>query len=270
VARILVPLGFEFSDLALPRRLYVAWSKRLISVHWALTLGIFGAAALALASPAIPETPESAQIIQNYLAASQAHQGSLRGASMEVDIDASVPQLKKQGKLHALRNISKLGQITYKILGFQGDNTIKKEVIARYLSAEQQSQGDERMAVTPDNYKFKYKGKQTLQSGGKVFVFQLVPRKKAVGLFKGEVWLDAETYLPMLEKGRFVKNPTVFFRNVDFERDYRIENGMSIPQHMNSVIETRVVGKVELNISYTNFEPESVEPADPLLSTFLE
>lgn len=239
-------------------------------MNWALAPVLFGVGVIAIAGPAIPESPESALIIQNYLTASQAHRASLRGASMEVDIDASVPQLKKQGKLHALRNISKLGQITYKVLGFQGDNTIKTEVIARYLSAEKQSQGDDTMSVTPGNYKFKYKGRQTLQTGGKVYVFQVAPRKKAVGLFKGEMWLDAGTYLPILEKGRLVKNPTVFFRNVDFERAYRIENGISIPEHMNSVIETRLVGKVELNVSYSNFEPESIEPVDPLLSTFLK
>lgn len=231
---------------------------------------VLGSVAL-LAAASVPDldTPESAQIIQNYLSASQAHRESLRGASMEVDIDASIPQLKKQGKLHALRNISKLGQITYKVLGFQGDNTIKKEVIARFLEAEKQSQGDDSMAVTPDNYKFKFKGKQTLQSGGKVYVFQIAPRKKAVGLFKGEVWLDATTFLPILEKGRMVKNPTVFFRKVDFERAYRIENGVSIPERMNSVIDTRLVGKVELNVSYSNFEPDSIEPAEPPLATFL-
>lgn len=240
-------------------------------MYWALSL-IIACSVAALAPASVPDldSPESAQIIQNYLSASQAHQDSLRGASMEVEIEASIPELKKRGKLHALRNISKLGQITYKVLGFQGDNTIKKEVIARFLSAEQQSQGDNSMAMTPDNYKFRFKGEQALQAGGKVYVFQLTPRKKAVGLFKGEVWLDAATYLPVLEKGRMVKNPTVFFRKVDFERAYSIQNGIAIPQHMNSVIDTRLVGKVELNVSYTNFEPESMEPAEPLLSTFLE
>lgn len=267
---ILVPCGLVMAQPGAVDLFVLGMEYRLKSVSWALSLVLVGSVfPLAVAGEADSDSPESAQIIQNYLTASLAHQDSLRGASMEVDIDASVPELKKQGKLHALRNISKLGQITYKVLGFQGDNTIKKEVIARYLSAEQQSQGDDTLAVTPNNYKFKYKGKQTLQSGGKVYVFQLVPHKKSVGLFKGEVWLDAATYLPILEKGRFVKNPTFFFRKVDFERAYRIENGISIPQRMNSVIDTRLVGKVELNVSYTNFVQESVEPTDQLLNTFL-
>ena len=61
---------------------------------------------------------------------------SLDGASMEVDIDASLPKLKKHGRLHALRRISPLGRITYERLQFEGDGTVKNEVIARYLTAE--------------------------------------------------------------------------------------------------------------------------------------
>lgn len=228
------------------------------SIAFALVLGLVSSAVPVLAFDGGPnaDSPESAAIIQNYLNASQAHQSSLEGASMEVDIDASVPHLKKHGKLHALRNISKLGKITYKVLGFQGDNTVKQEVIARYLSAEQDSQKYQGISVSPENYKFKFKGRQQLSTGGSVYVFALSPRKKAVGLFKGELWLDQETFLPVLEKGRLVKNPSIFFKKVEFERDYRIDNGVSIPIRMSSVIDCRLVGKVELNVNYSNFEPD--------------
>ncbi len=199
-------------------------------------------------------TGTSAVIINKYLQATQAHEDTLRGASMQVDIDATVPKLKEQGKLKALRNISKVGQITYRVLSFQGDKTIKQEVIARYLSAEQQAQSDNRLAINPANYKFKFKGERQLAKGGGVYVFQLAPRAKRVGLFRGEMWLDASTYLPVYEKGRFVKNPSVFFRRVDFERAYLIRNGMAIPQSVNSTIDTRLIGVVQLNVSYSKFE----------------
>jgi hypothetical protein len=68
---------------------------------------------------------ESSVILNKYVQATQGHEGDLRGASMDVDIDASVPKLKEHGKLRALRKISKVGQITYRVLGFQGDNTKK-------------------------------------------------------------------------------------------------------------------------------------------------
>lgn len=199
-------------------------------------------------------TGASADIISKYLQATQAHEDTLRGASMQVDIDASVPKLKEQGKLKALRTISKVGQITYRVISFQGDHTIEQQVIARYLSAERQAQSDNKLAITPANYKFKFKGERQLAKGGNVFVFQLIPRAKRVGLFRGEIWLDSSTYLPVFERGRLVKNPTVFFRRVDFERAYSIRDGIAIPERVSSTIDTRLIGVVQLNVSYSNFE----------------
>jgi hypothetical protein len=192
----------------------------------------------------------SGTIINKYLEATKLQSG-IQGRAMEVNIDASVPRLNEHGKLRALRKISKVGLITYRVLGFQGDNTVKKEVIARYLQAEQQSQGDLSLAISPVNYKFHSRGVKN-EHGEDVYVFQVSPRKKRVGLFKGEIWLDATSYLPVLEKGRLVKNPSVFFKKVDFERAFAIQNGVSVPARMNSTIDTRLVGKVELNISYSN------------------
>jgi hypothetical protein len=173
---------------------------------------------------------------------------------MEVNIDANIPSLKKQGRLHALRKISQLGKITYKVLGFQGDDTIKSEVIARYLEAEQKSQDNQKLAITPANYKFKYKGLHKLQDGHRVYIVFLAPRRKEVGLFKGEMWLDASAYLPIMESGKFVKNPSVFFKKVEFVRDFSIQNGVAIPQHMESTIDARLVGKVNLSVDYSRFE----------------
>lgn len=195
----------------------------------------------------------SAAIINKYLQASQLQLEALNNASMEVNIDASVPKLKQHGRLRALRLISSVGRVTYRVLGFQGDNTVKSQVIGRYLEAEQQGQNDQRLNVTPANYKFKFKGARASADGSELYVFLLAPRKKRVGLFKGEMWLDARTYLPVLEKGRLVKNPSIFFKKVDFERDFAIQNGTAVPERMSSTIATRLVGKVELSISYSNF-----------------
>ena len=93
-----------------------------------------------------------------------------------------------------------------------------------------------------------------------MYVFALSPKKREAGLFKGEIWLDASTYLPVYEKGRFVKNPTIFFKRVDFERAFAIKDGKPLPQYMNSTITTRVVGKVELDVNYSNYAPVWMEP----------
>src|SRR5207302_8228991 len=112
--------------------------------------------------------------------------------------------------------------------------------------------GNNTLDVTPANYKFKYKGEWQFE-GKEAYLFSLSPRKNRVGLFKGELWTDAATYLPLYEKGRFVKNPSVFFKRVVFQRGFAIQNGIAIPRYMTSTIDMRVIGKVELTISYSNF-----------------
>lgn len=168
---------------------------------------------------------------------------------MEVDIDANIPRLKKSGRMQAWRFISRLGQITYRVLRFEGDNTVKKDVIARYLAAEQEArkQYPAALAITPDNYRFKYKG-TTDYAGRTAYVFHLTPKQKRVGLFKGEIWIDAESYLPLREWGEMVKNPSVFLKNVYFVRDYYIQDGLAVPRRILSDVNTRLVGRVHLTI----------------------
>ena len=134
--------------------------------------------------------------VERYLEASKTQKEALRGVQMEVSLDARLPRLEKRGRLRALRTISKLGMITYKALGFSGDNMIKNQVIARYLDGESQTR--EASAITRANYKFKYKGQMSWMDG-RCCVLQVTPRKKVVGLFRGEIWLDAETAMPVRE-----------------------------------------------------------------------
>jgi len=192
-------------------------------------------------------------VVQNYWAASAGQERALHGASMEVDIQASLPKLKKQGHLQALRRISRLGRVSYEALRFEGDNSVKKHVIARYLAAEAEAQADgaPSLAVTPANYKFKYNG--PLQDGDrKVEVFRVTPRRKMVGMFKGEIWIDAATFLCVRESGRLVKVPSLFLKKVEFVKEFEIQGGVSVPRQIHSTVETRLVGPAVLTVDFRN------------------
>jgi hypothetical protein len=197
-------------------------------------------------------------IVENYCTAAQAQAEAVRGASMDVEIDASLPKLKKHGKLHALRHISPLGFIRYEKAQFEGDGIVNKEIISRYLTAEVEAQKQQSplLAVTPLNYKFKYKGVDRT-TGRDVYVFAVSPREKREGLFKGEVWVDARTFLKVQESGYLVKNPSMFLKKVAFIRKYEIRDGISVPRQVQSVADVRFVGKAELTIDFSNF---SIDP----------
>lgn len=221
---------------------------------------VFTAPALLMAAV---EDDANLPIIAQYQSATKTQQAALRGVQMNVAIDAKLPKLEKQGKLIALRTISTLGKIGYKILGFQGDATIKQDVIARFIQAEMEAAKGEDIAITPANYKFRHKGSME-QNGVRTEMFQLTPKRKRVGLFKGDLWLDAKTGMPVRESGEFVKTPSVFLKKVQFVREYQLQDGVAIPKHLASTADVRVFGKAELNIDFTNFtKQESVaeEPA---------
>jgi hypothetical protein len=214
----------------------------------------------ASASASLTPTPWT-EVLDRYLAANREQQSRLHDSTMEVDIEASLPRLKKEGSLHALRQVTRLGQISYQAVRSAGDKMVRKDVIARYLSAETEASNGsvtlngkpESIAISPENYKFKYKGLSADASGRPVHVFQVNPRKKRVGLYKGELWVDAETYLPLRESGRLVRNPSVFLKKVEFVREYEIQDGLALPSKIESRVDTRVVGVAQLKIRFSNF-----------------
>ncbi len=219
-----------------------------------------------LFADADPMQEAGATIIQKYNEALIGQQSATRNIAMTVTIEGRIPRLKKAGTLNALRRISSLGHVTYKALGFQGDDMVKREVIARYMTAEQDATGAaasqvSNLAINPENYHFKYKG-VNYRDGRPVHLFELKPKAKRVGLFKGELWLDPETSLPVREQGQFVKNPSVFVKKMEFARDYQIENGVSLLKHMEAKTDTRLVGVAELAIDCNRVERTEEVPVE--------
>lgn len=230
------------------------------SARYVLITTLF--AALALPGASFEEDFQGGQpqeIIDRYVSQSQAQQQSLRGVQMDIDISADLPKMKRHGKLHALRSISRVGRITYDAIRFEGDNTVKKEVIARYLSAETEATKETSPPITPQYYKFRYRGLVN-REGQPVHLFSVSPRKKLAGTFKGELWLDKDTCLPLREAGRLVKNPSVFVRSFDFVRTYEIKDGIAIPKQTTGTVSTRLWGTAEMMIDFSNFtrlQPEA-------------
>ena len=81
-------------------------------------------------APSVPDT-----IVENYCAATRRQAELHPAASMEVEISGFIPKLKKYGQMHALRHITHVGRITYEALKFQGDDTVKRNVIASWPRA---------------------------------------------------------------------------------------------------------------------------------------
>lgn len=164
---------------------------------------------------------------------------------VEVEIEASLPHRAERGRVLAIRH----GAASYDVIRSEGDQTVKRQVIARYLAAAARGGAMEAsaVAVTPDNYKFRLVG--SVESGGTLsYVFDIVPRKKRVGLMEGQIWIDAATGIAVREYGRMVKSPSVFLRRIEVLRDTSIRNGAPYLRITRLMIDTRVAGPAELTI----------------------
>jgi hypothetical protein len=197
-------------------------------------------------APAVVSLDPAAMAFARYLA-SQAQAAPWSVES--IVIDASLPQSRKQGRLRAIRHLLPLGKPEYQVLEIEGDATVRRQVIARYLSAQIEAQAipAASIAITPANYKFTYKGPVNA-AGGVAYAFLIKPRKKLPGLIKGELWLDGETGAVVRQSGYLVKNPSIFVRRINVTRETLIRAGFADELTTYLSVDTRLVGRAELTI----------------------
>ena len=216
-----------------------------------LTVAVrYGVLALPLMAAAICSarvlTPSEA--LDLYLA----EQGNERPACSEsvfgVRIEASLPALKKHGTMTGFKRIAQPGQIAYRGLRFTGDNLVKNQIISRFIAHETdppKQAGD--VSVTPANYIFRF-DKEADYNGLTAYVFFLKPRRKRAWLFRGELWLNAETAAPLRVWGDLVKSPSVFIRSFRFVQDYQMVRGCTEPLRLVLTARTRFAGTAEMTV----------------------
>jgi len=166
-----------------------------------------------------------------------------------IEIDASLPKLEKQGRLRAIRRLLPRGRPEYQVLEIAGDQTVRQQVIVRYLSAEARVAAipASSVAITLANYKFRYKG--AVKTGGTIaYAFLITPRKNREGLIKGELWLDGETGAVVRQSGYSVKKPSIFVKRVFVTRETALRDGSAEMRVTHLSVDTRLVGRAELII----------------------
>jgi hypothetical protein len=108
------------------------------------------------------------------------------------------------------------------------------------------------MPITPKDYDFQVAAVMK-HEGTTTYVFDVKPKNKNVG-FRGEVWIDGNTGMPLREAGQ-VKSPNIILTNMRFARDYELLDGIAVVKHFESSTDVRLlgIGRAELNIDFSNF-----------------
>jgi hypothetical protein len=200
----------------------------------------------------------AALVFGKYLASIQERNPFTEGGPVGVEIEASLPGLGKQGRMQAVRQVGGSERSEYSEGQFDGDSTIKHQVIGRYLAAEGRAEElpYSSVAVTPANYKFRYVG--SVETGETaVYVFHVAPKKKRTGSVEGELWINSETGIAIHQAGRLVKRPSVFIRRIEFARDTKVRDGLPSTRVTRVVADTRMVGRAELTVTERPLQTEN-------------
>jgi hypothetical protein len=172
-------------------------------------------------------------------------------------IRAQLPDTSQYGEYEVQRHYSAPHTLAFKGLRFTGDAFVKTNVIIRLLQSEVdhvQKDDPSLNAISPANYKFSYKGTSQLE-GRLVHIYQLKPRQKRAGLFKGRIYVDAFTGSLVRAEGRPVKSPSLFIKKIDFVQDYADIGSFTFPVHIHSEATARIVGRAIVDIYQRDYQP---------------
>lgn len=172
-------------------------------------------------------------------------------------IRAQLPDTAQSGEYEVQRHYLAPRTLEFKAVRFTGDAFVKTNVITRLLQSEVdhvQKDDPALNAISPANYKFSNRGLSQIE-GRKVHVYQLKPRQKRAGLFKGRIYVNAYTGSLVRAEGRPVKSPSLFIKKIDFVQDYADIGRFTFPVHVHSEATARIVGRAIVDVYQRDYLP---------------
>ncbi|HEU5450946.1 MAG TPA: hypothetical protein VFU76_03120 [Terriglobales bacterium] len=219
------------------------------------------ASSAALPAPAIVEPSLSPEAALEVFQKRAARQSADLGAYTDwTTVEADLPATSQHGQFRLRRSFAAPNSLAFDAIKFVGDGFVKTNVITRLLQSEAQSvkKGEGAgTAMNADNYKFSYKGVDDLW-GQQVYVYQLKPREKRLGLFKGKIYLDMHSGRIRRAEGEMVKSPSFFVKKIRFTQDYAEFGDYSFPVHIHSQADTRIIGQAIVDIYHGDYRARSV------------
>jgi len=195
-----------------------------------------------------PQSRPESLAFARYLVSLEQHDPFTEVGPVAVLIESSLPHLFKGSELLAIRNMGENERSQYAILGIAGDGAAVDEVTTRYFALQEELENLplSSIQISPENYKFHLRGE--VKAGiGSAYVYDITPRKRRPGLFKGQIWIEAGTGAEVLISGR-LEGAHSIGSSVDFVRETKLDGpGYARVTHLTFTIP--VLGRSELVVT---------------------
>jgi hypothetical protein len=195
-----------------------------------------------------PQSRPESVAFTRYVASLKQQDPFTEAGPVAVLIEASLPHLYKDSQLLAIRRIGEDERSEYLILGIAGDGAAVDEVTTRYFALQEEIEKLPLSSsqISPENYKFRLRGE--VKTGiGSAYVYDITPRKRRAGLFKGQIWIEAGTGAEVLVSGR-LGGATSIGSTLDFVRETKLD-GASYARTTHLSFTVPLLGRSELIIT---------------------
>ena len=92
-----------------------------------------------------------------------------------------------------------------------------------------------------ENYDFRFILEE-ITGGQRLYVLELLPKRKDKNLLQGKIWVDAGTYLPQRIEGEPVKTPSWWLRRLHVELSFSEVGGMWLQTALEATATVRILG----------------------------
>jgi outer membrane lipoprotein-sorting protein len=118
-----------------------------------------------------------------------------------------------------------------------------EKIVRRMLESEVEVTKDYSSTdISPDNYDFRFIREEDV-SGQRSYVLELLPRRKDKNLLRGNIWVDANTYLLRRTEGEPAKRTSWWLRDVRIALLYGYVSGMWLQTASESTAKVRILGQ---------------------------
>jgi hypothetical protein len=213
----------------------------------------------------VTASPEAA--LEVFQRRSQQQRVALVEYSDTTIIHADLPDTSQSGEYELSRRYVAPTTLQFKPVRYTGDSFVKTNIMMRLLQSEVEHVKEDgaKTAITSANYKFKHKYTVT-GDGHTTYVYDVKPRKKRQGLFKGRIWVDASSGALRRVEGTLVKSPSFFIKRLEFVQDYEEVDGMVLPSHLHSVSKVRILGRTVVDVFHRDYRASNLSTATEVAS----
>ncbi len=205
--------------------------------------------------PAAPPRMAPELALETYEARMRAQTAELAAYSDTTVMTADLTDTQQHAEYELTRQFAAPGSLRFTPLAFHGDTFVKSNVLLRMLQAEVDHVSKRRLgqtAISEENYKFSLKAVEDVD-GHNCYVFQVKPRQKRVGLFKGKVYIDSYTGTLRRAEGSIVKSPSWWIKKIEFVQDFDDVGNFILPVRLHSVNRVRMLGRTVVDIAHSNY-----------------